>query len=255
MRNNFYKYFFLVAVIAISLSSCDKVSLDERDEPVIGAKIKFFNATLNSPGINLYANDSKITTVAPTAANVENGITFGGVYPNLEYAVVSPGTFQLKTKIAASSTVDPNLEVSSLSSTLENDKYYTVIAVDSYNTIDKKVNTIIINDELVARDTSKALIRFINLVGNIGNVDLAVSNGATIVSSIPYKGVSAFATAPLPGASVNYVLKFSTPTGIITTSNFPLTFNKGRVYTVFFSGTIGGTTTSTTPRLSLTINR
>ncbi len=245
---------FLLASI-IFLGACDKISISERDSPVTGAKLKFIAASPNAPQMNFFLNNAKVSAVNSSTTNVEQGFGFGGNFPSLEYTTVTPGSGTLSIAVPPASTLDPNAVLFTGPVSFEDNKFYTIAAVDAYDVANKKVNTIVINDVLPAQDTSKAFVRFINLIPNSPAVTIVTTaNNNPVVSNVAYKSSTDFVVAPNPGISTGLTIK-DAATGVNLSGNFSFTFNKGRVYTIFTRGLIGTTTGANIPGITLYVNR
>ena len=77
-------------------SSCKKDGVQDITVPAPASRIRFFNFGLGAPGVNFYANDTKMTGVSSTSG-VEStsgtsygSVATGGFYTALQYGVLFP---------------------------------------------------------------------------------------------------------------------------------------------------------------------
>lgn len=250
---------FAALLGAALLSSCDKDAVQQLTGPVAGSKIKFFNFGVGAPGVNFYANDRKITAVvSATGTESTTGTVYGGAGAAGLYSAIDPGQYTLTGKIAA--TVDKDLAVSTLTTTLEDGKFYSFFMSGFYNTAAKTVDGFIVEDPLPpAFDFTQAYVRFVNAISNSSPMTLWVKNTATsaesaIGAAVAYKSAGTF-VAVQPG-----VYDISTRVGTATTaaiSRAAVSFSGGRVYTITARGdmTITSTTATNRPFLDNTTNR
>ena len=253
---------FAALLGAALLSSCDKDAVQQLTGPVAGSQIKFFNFGVNAPGVNFYANDRKITAIlSATGTESTNGTVYGGAAGaggSGLYSAIDPGQYALTGKIAA--TVDKDLTIATVSTTLENGKFYSFYMSGFYNTTTKTVEGFVIEDPLPpAFDYTQAYVRFVNAISNSSPMTLWVRNTATsaesaIGSAVAYKSGGTFVGVQ-PG-----VYDISTRVGTSTTAAITRTavsFSAGRVYTITARGdmTITSTTATNRPFLDNTVNR
>ena len=67
------------ALLAVSLTACDKNAVQPLTGPVAGSYIKFFNFGVGAPNVNFYANDTKITAIQSTTGTESTlGVAYGG---------------------------------------------------------------------------------------------------------------------------------------------------------------------------------
>ena len=239
------KYYRLSAVILLSLLgiSCEKNGVQEIDKPLTdGAKIKFFNFGVGSPSVNFYANDVKVSATA-TATGVESttGVLYGSVFPSNNYSFITAGTYTFKGQISATALVDPNLVVTTLSSPVENGKYYSMYTSGIYNAVTKTADAFIVEDKLPAEDNTASYVRFVNSVSNATSaLTLVIKNTNTsaevvIGTGVSYKSASGFIKIPegvydislrSQGSNINIVTRLST------------SLLSGKVYTVSSRGDV-----------------
>ncbi|MDQ3402490.1 MAG: DUF4397 domain-containing protein, partial [Actinomycetota bacterium] len=71
---------FAVLLCAAALAACEENAIPDLTGPMPSARIKFFNFGVGAPGVNFYANDTKLTAIA-SATGTEStvGVNYGGV--------------------------------------------------------------------------------------------------------------------------------------------------------------------------------
>lgn len=259
-----------VLLAGMVLAGCEKNAVQTLAGP-IGAEnipsvqIRFFNFGLNAPGLNFYANTTKMTainssTCSPTPADTvqqrvcretgaeaTTGVTYGNVGSGGLYASLAPGAYTLTGNIAA--TTNKDLAVASVATTLEANKIYSYFVSGVYNTTAKTVDAFIIEDPLPAIDWTKAQIRFVNASANSSPMQLTVRDSTTKVETVIGSGTTAYKSAgtftAIPGALYQlYTTVAGSSTKVIQRDG--VTFNAGRIYTVTARGdiTVGGTATN-----------
>lgn len=250
---------FAALLGAALLSSCDKDAVQQLTGPVPGAKIKFFNFGVNAPAVNFYANDQKITAiVSATGTESTTGTVYGGAGAAGLYAAIDPGQYTLAGKITA--TVDKDLAISTVTTTLADGKFYSFFMSGFYNTTTKTVEGFVIEDPVPAAfDFTQAYVRFVNAISNSSAMTLFVKNTATstenaIGSAVSYKSGGTFVAVP-PG-----IYDLTTRVGTATTAAITRTavsFSAGKVYTIAARGdmTVTSTTATNRPFLDNTANR
>ena len=257
---------------AVALTACEKNAVQVITAPVGGAFIRFANFGVNSPAVNFYANDKKLTAISVanctpptnpqcTTTGIESttGVASGAfaVVSGL-YSSLAPGQYTLTGKIAAA--IDKDLTVATAATTLENGKYYTFYMSGLYNTTAKTSESFVVEDPIPAAiDYSVAQVRFVNAISNSSPMVLYAKNTLTGVEqavggTVAYKGAGTFTALPpgtydlntrLPGSSTNIIARPATG------------FGGGRIYTVSARGdiTVTSTTATTRPQLDNTANR
>ena len=247
------------ALLAVSLTACDKDAVQELTGPVAGSYVKFFNFGVNAPSVNFYANDQKVTAIQSTTGSESTlGVAYGGVGLGGFYSAIEPGQYALSGRISA--TTDKDLAISTVNTTLEDGKKYSFYLSGFYNTTTKTVEGFIVEDAFPAEiDYSAAYVRFVNAISNANAMTLFAKNTTTLAEaavggSVAYKSGGAF-TAVQPG-----VYDLSTRYAGQTTNAIARTavsFSGGRVYTITARGdiTVTSTTATNRPFLDNTTNR
>jgi hypothetical protein len=227
----------------VALSACKKDGVQDITEPAPAAQVKFFNFGLGAPGVNFYANTTKMTAItSATGAEATTGVTQGGVGSGGNYNGIAPGTYTLTGKIAAAT--DKDVPISDLSTSIVDGKHYSYYISGVYDAVAKKADAFIVEDPIPAVDYTVAYVRFVNAIANGGAMVLSAKNSAGVVTAIgpavAYKNAGAFIalpngvydiTARATGASTDLVLR----TGV--------NFVAGHTYTI---GARGDATVSST---------
>jgi hypothetical protein len=254
-------------VAGVALAACEKNAVQKLagpigDENIPAAQVRFFNFGHGTPGVNFYANETKMTainsaTCSPTPADTvqqrlcreggaesTTGVAYGGVGSGGLYAGIEPGDYTLKATIAA--TTDKNLAVASLPATLAAGKIYSFFTSGPYSTTTKTVDAFIVEDPLPAIDWANAQIRFVNASFNSNPMQLTVRDSSTKVETVIGSGTTAYKSAgtftAIPGALYQlYTTVAGSATKVIQRDG--VTFSAGRIYTVTARGdiTVGGT--------------
>lgn len=245
----------------VALSACDENAVQDIAGPEAGARIKFFNFGVNAPGVNFYANATKMTAISSTTG-VESttGVVYGSVGSGGFYGAIAPGTYTLTGKIAAA--VDKDLVIATQAgSTIENGKAYSYYMSGFYNTTTKASDGFLLEDGFAPTiDYAMAYVRFVNAISNANPMQLIATSTttATLVDTIggviAYKGAGAF-EAVAPGV-YNLATRYAaTATNAIVRTG--VSFVAGRVYTVGARGdiTVVSTTLANRPILDNTANR
>jgi hypothetical protein len=250
----------LVLLCAAALASCDENAVQEiAGVPAGGARIKFFNFGVNAPGVNFYANDTKMTAVlSATGTEAVTGVIYGGVGSGGFYSDIAPGQYTLKGTIAAAT--DKDLAISNLPATIADGKNYSFYQSGFYDGTAKTVDAFVVEDSFVAQiDFSVAYVRFVHAISNANPMTLYAKHSVTGVegpvgAEVAYKSAGAFValadgvydlTTRYTGSATNAISR----TGV--------SFEGGRVYTIGARGdiTIVSTTATNRPFLDNTANR
>lgn len=247
------------ALLAATLTGCDKDAVQPLTGPVAGSYVKFFNFGVNAPSVNFYANDQKVTAVQSTTGTESTlGVAYGAVGVGGFYSALEPGQYALTGRISA--TTDKDLVISTVNTTLEDGKKYSFYMSGFYNTTTKTVEGFVVEDAFSAEmDYSVAQVRFVNAISNANPMTLYLKNTVTSAEVaaggvVAYKSGGSFASVP-PG-----VYDLSTRFAGQTTNAIARTgvsFSGGRVYTITARGdiTVTSTTATNRPFLDNTTNR
>lgn len=253
------RYRSLAALLcAAVLSSCEKNAVQDITGTLPGARIKFFNFGVNAPGVNFYANDTKMTAISSsTGTESTTGTVYGGAGGAGVYSGIAPGQYAVTGKIAA--TTDNNLAISTVTATIADGKYYSYFLSGFYDPTAKTVDAFIVEDPLSPQiDYAVAYVRFVNAMSNANPMALYATSPITgeiaVGAAVPYKGAGAFTSLP------NGVYDLSTRyagSGTNVISKTQVSFSAGRVYTIGARGdiTVTSTTATNRPFLDNSLNR
>jgi len=149
---------------AAVLASCDKSAVQEITGPVAGARVKFFNCGVGAPGVNFYANSTKMTAItSASGAEPTTGTVYGGVGSGGFYSAIVPGQYSLEGKIAAAT--DKDLAVAKVTATIAAGKNYSFYMSGLYNTTAKTVEGFVVEDPFVATlDYAVAYVGFVHAI-------------------------------------------------------------------------------------------
>ncbi len=250
-----------IAVIlgAVTLAACEKNAVQDITGTLPSARIKFFNFGVNTPAVNFYANNNKITAVlSATGIESTNGVAAGGAGSGGFYSAIAPGPYTFSGRIAAA--VDKDLSIAEVPTTLADGKAYSMFISGIYNTTTQKADGFVVEDPFIENnDFSVASVRFVNAISNANPMTLFALNTTTgaevpIGAAVPYKSAGAFTTVPAGVYTVSTRYPGST-TNVITRT--ALNFVGGRVLTIGSRGdiTVTSTTLATRPLLDITANR
>lgn len=260
---------------AFVLAACEKNAVQDITGSAPMASILFFNFGVGAPGVNFYANNTKMTAINSstcqviTDANREQcttigaestvGVNYGGVSSGARYSALDPGQYTFTGRIAAAT--DKDLPVATAQAVIADGKAYSFYMSGFYDATAKRVDAFVVEDNFpVQIQWDKTCIRYVNAIGNSQPMRLVISNpnagAAPIGGLVAYKGASDFVC--LEGGTTTldmYAYVEGNPTPVLTRTAF--TFGSGRVYTVAAIGdmTVGGTTAANRARLDVTANR
>lgn len=247
----------LCAVAA--LASCDKNAVQDITGSDPGSRVRFFNFGVNAPGVNFYANTTKMTAISSsTGVESTTGVVYGGVGASGFYSAIAPGQYAFTGKIAAAT--DKDLAVSSVSTTIAAGKSYSFYMSGFYDATAKTVEGFIVEDPLDATiDFSQAYVRFVNAISNSSPMTMFAKNTTTGVEVpvgglVAYKGAGAFTAVPNGVYDLSTRVSGSSTNAIARTA---VSLSAGRVYTISARGdiTVVSTTATNRPFLDNTANR
>jgi len=250
---------FAALLCAAALSACgdDANQLLATTAPA-AAQVKFFNFGVGAPGVNFYANTTKMTAIgSATGTESTTGTTYGNAGAGGAYSAIAPGQYDISGKIAA--TTDKDLAISKVTATLEAGKKYSFYQSGFYNTTTKTVDSFLIEDKVppVSTDTAITYVRFVNAISNSTPLTLyakKTDTGAQVVigGSTAYKGATDFVA--MPGGFYDLSARDSTGADKIVRTGVSL--NSRLVFTITARGdmTITSTTSGNRPQLDATFN-
>lgn len=258
---------FTTALLLSALfSSCKKDGVHEIATTTTenAAQIKLYNFGINSPSLNFYANDAKVSAISSvTGVEATTGVAYGSIFPASNYSFLTGGTYTLKGITPTLAATDPNVTVATLQTTLVNGKFYSLYTSGFYNTATKTTDAFIVEDKIPEANATSANVRFVNTIPNATQgFDLIVKNTTTltetvVAKNIAYKGVSDFALVPNGVYEIYARYANGTVNVISRNGTSVVSFIYGRTYTVSSRGdiTVTSTTAVNRPFLDNTSNR
>jgi hypothetical protein len=244
---------------AAALASCDENAVQELVGSTPQARIRFFNFGVNAPGVNFYANDTKMTAIlSGTGTESTTGVTYGGVGAGGLYSGIAPGQYTFSGKIAA--TVDKDRAIANVPAAVEAGKTYSFYLSGFYNTTTKTVDGFIVEDPFIEQfDYSVTYVRFVHAISNANPMTLYAKHRTSGVETavgglVAYRSAGAFTA--LPGGVYDLSTRYSGST-TNAISRTEVSFSPGRIYTISARGdiTVTSTTATNRPFLDNTLNR
>ena len=243
------------------LSACGEAEVrDISGPPPAASRIRFFNFGVNAPGVNFYADATKMTAITSATPGVESttGIVYGGVGAGGDYSAIAPGQYTFSGKIAA--TVDKDLAIVSVPATIEEGKFYSFFMSGFYNTTTKTSDGFVVEDPVVdPTDFGVAKVRFVHAISNANPMTLFAKNTVTLAevpvgAEVSYKGAGAFVDLPAGVYDLSTRYAGTATNAIVRTG---VSFGPGRMFTVGARGdiTVVSTTATNRPFLDNTANR
>ncbi|PKK35436.1 hypothetical protein BWI96_17155 [Siphonobacter sp. SORGH_AS_0500] len=246
---------FITVLLAAAVVACGNESDPLASlKPATGARLRFYHAAPDAPGLALYLNNkafSGVNTVPTTPDPLPAAVTYFSAFPVRNYAAVEPGTATLKINAAKMTTAE-EAALWGANLTLEDGKYYSVFAAGNASAYE----VISVEDNRTVADAGKAYVRVANLVVNspAGGYEVAI-NGKVITTVSAYKSITNFiAIDPVA---------FNSAAQTITAKNGSVTLTSasadriqpyaGRFYTIILRGVAGDTKTPPTISLPLDI--
>lgn len=244
---------------AVMLASCEKNTVQDITGPFPSARVKFFNFGVAAPGVNFYANTTKMTAITSTTGTESTtGVVYGSAGAGGLYIAIAPGDYALTGRIAAA--VDKDLAISTVNQAIGDGKFYSFYMSGIYNTGTKTVDAFAVEDAFVTPpDFATAYVRFVHAISNANPLTLfAKSTTDTLLAEVTvggplsYKGAGTFTA--LPAGVYNLGARYTgVPTNAFGRTN--VSFLGGRVYTVAARGDITVPTGTNAPALDNTANR
>ncbi|MDD5149269.1 MAG: DUF4397 domain-containing protein [Flavobacterium sp.] len=220
--------------------------------PAANASVKFQHTAVGPAGVNFTVNwslnDVKTSSVLVTTG-LPLGIAYGKQYPDaINYTTVPAGSPNMKVEIPATDTV-PASTLFTSPLVLEGGKNYTTFVVGS----SPNYSAYTVGDNLTVGDPTKAYVRFLNVISNspVTGYDLSIkelNSNAVIYSGVNYLGGNTAFIPITPIAdleSTTYEVQLRTVGTTTIVAKFTFTPRKGRVYTFYSYGYVGGIPTST----------
>jgi len=241
------------------LGSCEKNRVQDITGPFPSARVKFFNFGVGAPGVNFYANSTKMTAIlSGTGTESTTGVVYGGAGAGGFYIAIAPGTYALTGRIAAAT--DKDLPIATVNSNIADGTSYSFYMSGIYDAVAKTVDAFVVEDPVAPpTDYTVAYVRFVHAISNGNPMTLyAKSTTDTTLAEVAvggvvaYKGAGAFTT--LPAGVYNLGARY-TGVGTNAVSRTGVSFVGGRVYTIGARGNITVTSGTNAPALDNTANR
>lgn len=236
------------AMCMVALAACTKThTIPDRFSPVPTgmANIKFLNMSPGAPQVNFFVNSNKFSAGNPTSGGAVTGISYPGFYPSaVGYAMTPAGSIKVDVIVPESSTVMPNATVLTTTQTVDANKFYTLVMLDTIT----QAKAIMVQDDASLPDATMSYIRVANFLADstIKAVVTKTSTGDPFVKT--YASVGARTVLPFDALAASngevYKIDFrrtSNDALVGTITNFAPSQTKK--YTVYIRGAkgIGGT--------------
>ena len=248
------KITYILLLFTAAFASCKKNELVETStytkinagDPA-NSYIRFINMTPGSPISNYYLNGVKISG-GSTTTGIEAGFTYASSFPNGggQYVPAKVRDNSLEVKIIGPALIDPGLSIFKTTVNTSAGKYYSLITSGVYNTVDKKIpSSILIEEVKPALDTSKIFVRLINLFNDgVSNIDMVQqTTGQVIIPNVAFGTASDFTVIPSPGQSNIYRFLNTGTTTPVAATTLTAQLIKGQAYTIILRGVNGSTVT------------
>lgn len=231
--------FLPVILVALLMACGDAHNYYANITPATGGRVKFLHTAADAPAIDIYANDAKINGAVPTAANLPVAVSYLGLFPSVDYAVIPAGSPTFKV-------IDPATTTTVLTGALpiEDGKYYSVFAIGTAPTY----SVLALNDNLDVADPTKTYIRFINLISNTPTAGMEVGitqigSGDAIYTGVGYKGGKPefLGITPVASGGTAYTFELRNSGSKTVIKTLSLSPAAGRIYTIYAMGIVGNT--------------
>lgn len=257
--------------LTATLAACSKDALQTVTAPATGSYIKFYNFGVNAPGVNFFANETKVTAVGssvctpisdPKCTTTGVEATTGTAYSFLGnaglYSELPAGSYSFSGRVAT--VTDNGLSISKLTTSLADGQYYSFYQSGLYDAVAKSSDSFIVSDPFPATiDYTVAYVRFVNAISNSSPMTLYAKNTVTLTEvpvggAVAYKNAGTFTAVPQAVYDLNTRLTGSSANAITRTA---VSLLAGRVYTISSRGdmTVVSATATNRPFLDNTLNR
>jgi hypothetical protein len=258
----------LLAAVLL-LAGCEKGGPQDILGTLPSSRVKFFNFGVNTPGVNFYAGNQKMTAISSTTgAESTIGTAQGAGGANGLYTGVDAGQLALSARIAAAT--DKDLPIATITQNVESGKAYSFYLSGIYNPTTKSVDAFVLEDPFAPdADYEGTSIRFVNAISNSQPLQLVLRNATSGVEApvggpVAYKSGTQFIKfegvtnlAVFIGGSVDlHVRAAGSSTTLFTRT--AVGFGRGRSATVTARGDmtlVTSTTSANRPQLDVTSNR
>jgi hypothetical protein len=232
----------LLASAVVSTAACGETAVQDIAAPLPAnaARVKFFNFGPGTPGVNFYANNTKVTAItSATGTEATTGVSYGGCGAGCLYTLFEPGQYTLSGRIAAAT--DKDLPIAALAATLAPDRAYSYYISGIYDPGAKQADSFIVEDPFIPHfDYTAAYIRFVHAISNASPMALGIrsrtdSTVTAIGGTVAYRSGGAFVAVP-PGAYDLFTRYAGAATDAMTRANVSVA--AGRIYTITARGNI-----------------
>jgi hypothetical protein len=225
--------------------------------PAPSARIKFFNFSVGSPGVNFYGNDTKMTAISSsTGTESTTGTTYSNAGAGGLYVGIAPGQYTFTGRIAAAT--DKDLAISTTAQTIATGKAYSFYQSGIYSTGTKTTDSFVIEDNWTIPTDTLAHVRFVNAISNAPSpIQLVIKSQSTGSSEIAIGGATAYKSAtdfvPVPGSVYDLYGRYpGSGTNVFTRTG--VSFSGRRVYTITARGDVTSSVTANKPTFDNTVN-
>jgi hypothetical protein len=269
------KYSYLLSgliVLSVSCKKTDYLDTDNADGPPLSAKVKLVNALTITAPINFLDFTRQINTALIThnASTAYLDTQFGKVQYNTtegsntsyKSSYVFGGSANFVQETDKASFSGPNGPIAGY--------YHTLFAVakrkPSKLNPGNRDSLVLVFDDLDAPAAGKAKLRFANFSPDAPNVNFSTAAGTAIFSNVAYGSfgdqtiitydASGKAPNTIPGltwktlgpfkeidpaAAAGFEIRNATTNAVVTVTGLTsVTFEAGKIYTVFINGTVAG---------------
>jgi len=239
---------------AVVLAACSKYDIEDPTTSLPGSSVRFSNFAVGAPGVNFFADTTRLTGVS-----TNKGVTYGAAALGGLYAGLKPGSYTLSGRLA--DTTANNFPIGSVSTAIDFRKSYSFYLSGIFNPADSSVDAFVVEDPIPTTlvDTL-AYVRFVNAIGNADSLRLYVrlSTDTLTADWMPVDSVVTYKTAGpfIMLAAQRYDLAGRLPDS--TTNKFTHTgvaFAGGHVYTITARGNITVASGTAAPFLDASQNR
>jgi len=214
-----------------------------------GARVKLFHAAPDVPGVVASINDKIISGVLTTVGN-PGLVTYGNLFPIIDYAVIPSGSAKLKVTVPATATT-PEVNLST-DLNLADNTYYTVHALGTGGKYDFFVS----QDDLSIPDPEKTYIRFVSALtdGPAAGIEFVVNNVVAANFALRSTGKENFQAFEQPGSTrFTIIIREKGKTAALSTlSNLNLV--RGKKYTIVARGSNASSVAAQKPIIRLVSN-
>ncbi|MES2276466.1 MAG: DUF4397 domain-containing protein [Bacteroidota bacterium] len=256
-------------LLAFAIGGCTKNVLKQTSNPATGAQLKFVQGVAGIPAVDEFVNGSKISPVQnlgvtdnskPTSVitgiaypSVFNtALQYGAMFPggsSTNYAAVAAGSTTIKITtstplplLVSPQTVAVNTTIATVTQPLNDRTPYTLFTMGYPD----KVTALLVQDKFTGTDTTKAYIRFANLVpNNTTAIDLkatyTIGTATTVTefTATPYGTVTDFIPVPVAPLGLTGYVFTAYNTGTATTVGAAaksISLGANRYYTIVVNG-------------------